>query len=335
MNWNEYQQAVADFFTSIGATTEIDATVKGLRGSHKVDVLVKINHFGIDVIWIIECKLWKTSIPKEKILTLQQVVQDVGADRGLLMSESGFQSGAIRSTNSSNITLSSLSELKEISREELYKVKIKYISFKLNQLTNRYHAFIPWQSFNLIKPQNLIEKLLPSLFSIRMELFKVHNNTFPIQLFSTRISNKEEFIIACEDIFRRAEREIEKVEEHYNQNVDIALELFESLKKTICELLNASKDIVSNTGDYSKQNEIRIWAVDFVRKTGDLLFEIRSYTNNISFPSFKHIHEIVIDQLYIDLMNENLQKQDIDKTYENLHKAYSHFEESFKPSQIS
>lgn len=61
--------------------------------------------------WIIECKAWKNNIPKEKVTALSAIVQDVGADRGFLLSEVGFQSGAIRAARSSNITLTSLEDL--------------------------------------------------------------------------------------------------------------------------------------------------------------------------------------------------------------------------------
>ena len=44
MNWKEYQREVADLFISIGAQAETDTSVKGVRGKHKVDVLVKLNH---------------------------------------------------------------------------------------------------------------------------------------------------------------------------------------------------------------------------------------------------------------------------------------------------
>jgi hypothetical protein len=47
------------------------------------------------------------------VAALASVVQDVGADRGILLSETGFQAGAIRLASLSNITLTSLTELKD------------------------------------------------------------------------------------------------------------------------------------------------------------------------------------------------------------------------------
>lgn len=78
----------------------------------------------MSITWVCECKLWKNPIPKEKVLTLYEITQDVGADRGFLFSESGFQSGAIRATKNTNITLSSLDELKDWITEDLQELTL-------------------------------------------------------------------------------------------------------------------------------------------------------------------------------------------------------------------
>ena len=106
------QETTAEFFRRLGCTAEVETTVEGVRGKHKIDVLVTGVSHSIPFLWIAECKFWKTNIPKDKVLILQNIVQDVGADRGFLLSEVGFQSGAIRASRNSNITLSSLDDLK-------------------------------------------------------------------------------------------------------------------------------------------------------------------------------------------------------------------------------
>ena len=110
--WKDYQETTAEFFRRLGCTAEVEATVKGIRGKHKVDVLVTGAIHSISFRWIVECKFWKNNVTKDKVLILQNIVQDVGADRGFLLSETGFQSGAIRASRCSNITLSSLDDLK-------------------------------------------------------------------------------------------------------------------------------------------------------------------------------------------------------------------------------
>ena len=66
MNWNEYQEAVAEVFRSIGAEVETNFKASGARGIHDVDVWIKLKEFGIQMTWICECKYWKTLFLKKK-----------------------------------------------------------------------------------------------------------------------------------------------------------------------------------------------------------------------------------------------------------------------------
>lgn len=104
-NWQNYQEAVAEAYRRLGYTAETDQKVDGARGCHDVDVLVTHQRHGIAITWIVECKLWKTRVNKSHIITLQGIVTDVGADRGFLFSESGFQSGGEKMAGVSNVTL--------------------------------------------------------------------------------------------------------------------------------------------------------------------------------------------------------------------------------------
>ena len=94
-NWHEYQEAVARVFSELGCSVEVDKKVTGARGQHDIDVYVTFEKFGQECRWIIECKLWSKRIHKSEVQTLHGIVQDVGADRGLLFTETGFQSGAL------------------------------------------------------------------------------------------------------------------------------------------------------------------------------------------------------------------------------------------------
>lgn len=134
-NWEKYQQEVAAFFKSLDFNTEVESKIKGARGNHKIDVLVSYEKFGISFKWVIECKYWKNAVPKEKVLALLSVVQDVGADKGFLLSETGFQAGAINSAEKTNITLTNLKILKEKSKNEL--AAIRY-----NSYINRFDSVI-------------------------------------------------------------------------------------------------------------------------------------------------------------------------------------------------
>lgn len=113
--WHEYQEQVAEVFRAAGCDATPDVLVKGVRASHKVDVRVIFEKHGIRCLWILECKYWNSRVTKEKVMALKSIVDDCGADRGLIVSKMGFQSGAIRASTKTNITLTSIEELRELS----------------------------------------------------------------------------------------------------------------------------------------------------------------------------------------------------------------------------
>jgi hypothetical protein len=112
--WHDYQERAADFFRTLGMDANVDERVEGARGQHDVDVVVRATRAGIEQVWVVECKLWRRSVSKVHVAALANIVQDLGADRGIMLSEAGFQAGAIRLASlSSNIALTSLAELNE------------------------------------------------------------------------------------------------------------------------------------------------------------------------------------------------------------------------------
>ncbi|MGB5850874.1 MAG: restriction endonuclease [Rhodanobacter sp.] len=115
--WKRYQQATADVFRRLGCNAQEDLPVAGVRATHAVDVHATFLRAGILCTWIIECKLWKSRVTKEKVLALKSIVEDVGADRGIIVSEMGFQSGAQDAARGTNITL--VTSLKEFERTAL------------------------------------------------------------------------------------------------------------------------------------------------------------------------------------------------------------------------
>lgn len=119
MSWKSYEEQTAQFFRSLGCHVELGATIEGARGKHKIDVWVGFTRFGIESKWVVDCKFWRKPVTKEKVLALIKVVEDVGADRGFLVSKKGFQAGAVRAAEHTNVTLTSLEELKQTAQNDL------------------------------------------------------------------------------------------------------------------------------------------------------------------------------------------------------------------------
>jgi hypothetical protein len=112
--WEEYQHQAAELLRELGFSTEVNARlIEPNRTVHAIDVAARRTVAGVQLLWIVECKYWNRRVPIEKVLTLQALVSSLGADRGLLISEKGFQSGAVRTASQKNTTLTSLDDLRE------------------------------------------------------------------------------------------------------------------------------------------------------------------------------------------------------------------------------
>lgn len=141
-DWRDYQRVTAELFSSLGLESAIDHTIQGARGVHDVDVWVTFKYLGLEIKWLIECKFWQTAVPKAAVLTLQQIAQDVGADRAFLMSETGFQSGALKVTQNTNITLTSLEDLRASAREEILNSSLVAANKRIVELNDALKQFM-------------------------------------------------------------------------------------------------------------------------------------------------------------------------------------------------
>lgn len=127
--WSAYQENAAEFFRELGLQATTNAEVEGVRTHHDVDVLVTFQHSGLDLKWVVECKHWKSNVSKLHVLALRQIVDEVGADRGILLAENGFQSGAIEAAEKSDVSLTSIADLRVTASEALNLQKL--LSFPL------------------------------------------------------------------------------------------------------------------------------------------------------------------------------------------------------------
>ena len=137
-DWKAYQDETADFFRSIGLAASTDVTLKGARTTHDVDVFVTIDVAGFSVKWVVECKHWKSPVNKLHVIALREIVSDLGVDRGIILCEVGFQSGAIEAASLTNVQVSSLADLSRESRDAISSVKLRDLFDRANACRSRY-----------------------------------------------------------------------------------------------------------------------------------------------------------------------------------------------------
>ncbi|GAA0689986.1 hypothetical protein GCM10009104_15710 [Marinobacterium maritimum] len=137
-DWFTFQERIKDHFVSIGADAETNVRIQGVRTVHDIDVLVRTKYLGEDLTWIVEAKHWKSKVTKAQVLTLRSIVDDVGADRGFIVSLAGFQSGAMDASKNTNVTLKTFEQLKAHTKEVVESEILKAYKERLGIIEDRY-----------------------------------------------------------------------------------------------------------------------------------------------------------------------------------------------------
>lgn len=137
-DWNEYQEEAAEFFRSLGLEANTNVTLKGVRTTHEVDVLVKSCHAGFEVTWIVECKHWNSRVSKLHVLALREIVTDTGTDRGILLAEKGFQRGAAEAAALTNVHLTSLAETRQEAIADVSRMRLTELYDRVEVCRERY-----------------------------------------------------------------------------------------------------------------------------------------------------------------------------------------------------
>lgn len=137
-DWYQFQEEIKDHFISIGADANTNVKIEGVRTSHDIDVFVKTKFLGEDMVWLVEAKYWKTRVSKAHVLALRSIVEDIGADRGFLISSSGFQRGAVEAALNTNVKLKSLSEMKVETKGMVESEIVKTYLKRLTLIEDRY-----------------------------------------------------------------------------------------------------------------------------------------------------------------------------------------------------
>ena len=118
--WPELEQCAARILSECGYDVEVQKNVKLARGDVDVDVWAD-DHSSPPNVIAVECKLWKTAVPKNTVHAFRAVVGDSGANTGLLISAAGFQDGAVEAAQYSNVRLMSWEEFQQMFVKRWYE----------------------------------------------------------------------------------------------------------------------------------------------------------------------------------------------------------------------
>ena len=77
-------------------------------GSYQIDGEIKLSTMGVDIVILVECKRYKGPVKREHIQALYGKICSVGAHKGVFITTSYFQSGALKYAKEHGIALISI-----------------------------------------------------------------------------------------------------------------------------------------------------------------------------------------------------------------------------------
>lgn len=197
--WYNFQEEICLHFNSIGARAETNVTKQGIRTKHDIDVLVQAEYLGQSLLWVIEAKKWKTNINKLHVLALRTILDDIGADKGFIISEKGFQSGAVEAAKNTNIKLITFQGLIYETKALIQAEVLKSYRKRIKLIENRY-----WSHSKAVRLKYGLRDHIwdyPVVFSLAQLLLVVHTiinlaekNEYPINLETHMIEKRGELV---------------------------------------------------------------------------------------------------------------------------------------------
>lgn len=112
--WQHLEELTADILRESGMTVQQQVRLRLPRGAVDVDVLAEEITEGITHRIICECKNWRTNVPREVVHAFRTVMQETGANRGYIVSRTGFQQGAIEAAHATNVELVTFAQFQEL-----------------------------------------------------------------------------------------------------------------------------------------------------------------------------------------------------------------------------
>ena len=86
-------------------SSDLDQKIETDDGTYQIDVLAEYTALGVKNTVIVECKKQSRSVEREIVAALDRKLQSIGAQKGILISTAGFQSGAVKFAEKHGIAL--------------------------------------------------------------------------------------------------------------------------------------------------------------------------------------------------------------------------------------
>jgi hypothetical protein len=141
--WQELEDQVCQAFCEMGYESHRNYKIETPRGDVEIDVYAVKKAAPIPTVILCECKYWNKPVDQSVIHGFRSICSDVGAHFGIIISKEGFQSGANRTREATNIHLYDFPEFQAAFFDE-WKIGI---FMKLAQMTDALMPLVPGNPF--------------------------------------------------------------------------------------------------------------------------------------------------------------------------------------------
>lgn len=102
---------------------EHNVIVERSDGSYQIDGIIRFDVMGVTYVTLVECKHYSGPISREKVQVLYDKIRATGAHKGILISTSNFQSGAIKYATEHGIALIQLTDAEtKLETKECFRI---------------------------------------------------------------------------------------------------------------------------------------------------------------------------------------------------------------------
>ena len=113
-DWKALQIEVGKILEQCAFSVEVEKKVNTARGEAELDVYAEEVVKGRKYSIVCECKRWNSNIPQSIIHSFRSVLNDTGASVGYIIALKGFQSGAFKAANYTNLELVTWEEFQRV-----------------------------------------------------------------------------------------------------------------------------------------------------------------------------------------------------------------------------
>ncbi|OMD39329.1 hypothetical protein BSK52_16395 [Paenibacillus odorifer] len=116
----EYELFVLNYFRKTYPFAEIAhrEDIVGFDGVYNIDLTIRFEELGVQFLVLVECKHHKSPVKRDYVQVLKDRIRSSGAHKGILVSSSSFQRGAITYAKAHNIAL-----IRVINDEFRYEIR--------------------------------------------------------------------------------------------------------------------------------------------------------------------------------------------------------------------